>query len=223
MYTPRVLEGPKIENKLFGKYEVDESGYVDFGDIARGELGMQCQYASRYVSGLDRPKLAEGLRVLGDPNVNYHGLKIHRDDVEEFIPKINKEIEDIRFESSSLKILSEASRKNVKDYVITNWKWLSVVVVVLIVVLILFYNQMMIFGLRRKLRNLKIEKETIVDLEKKNQKDYFEKKTISQATYKNYANKYKERILQVDEEIPVVEDQLRERQKFRIGYLTKRK
>lgn len=79
----------KIPNKekLLGKYEVDSDGYVDFGDVGRGELGLQSQYSSRYISGLDRPKLAEGLKVKGNPD-DYHFLKIHKDDVDEFVRRV---------------------------------------------------------------------------------------------------------------------------------------
>jgi len=79
--------GPKIS--LLEKYPADEEGFLNFGDIARGELGMQCQYASRYVSGLDRPKLSDGLRIEGNPN-NYHELRIHRDDAMEFIRRVQE-------------------------------------------------------------------------------------------------------------------------------------
>ena len=85
-------KGPNPENKLFGKYEIDREGYVNFGDIARGELNMQSQYASRYVSGLDRPKLGEDLRIKGNPD-DYHNLRIHKDDVEEFVKRVRAERE----------------------------------------------------------------------------------------------------------------------------------
>ena len=69
------------------KYKSDTEGFVHFGDIAHGELGMQTQYASRYISGLDRPKLSDGLRITGDPD-DYHGLRIHKDDIEEFVRRV---------------------------------------------------------------------------------------------------------------------------------------
>lgn len=82
------MEKESRAEKHLGKYEIDEAGYVDFGDVARGELHMQSQYASRYVSGLDREKLSDGLRITGDPNDNYHALRIHKDDVEEFVQRV---------------------------------------------------------------------------------------------------------------------------------------
>ena len=58
--------------------------YVSFGDVARKQLGMQCQYASRYL--LDQG-LSQGIRWTGDVH-NYHGLKIHKDDVVKFVERV---------------------------------------------------------------------------------------------------------------------------------------
>jgi hypothetical protein len=64
------------------------AGYVSFGDIARGRLGEQAQYMSRYVGGqLNKPDLSGGLRFLGDP-ADYHSLLIHEDDIEEFVSRV---------------------------------------------------------------------------------------------------------------------------------------
>lgn len=71
---------------------IDE--YVDFGDVSRQQLGEQCQYGSRYITGVINgwPNLGEGLRFTGfDSNGhvnNYHAMKIHRDDVEEFVRRV---------------------------------------------------------------------------------------------------------------------------------------
>lgn len=64
--------------------------YVGFGDIARGQIGMQCQYASRYVHGVgDYPNLGVGLRFTGT-NADYHSMKIHKDDVAEFVRRMKE-------------------------------------------------------------------------------------------------------------------------------------
>lgn len=69
----------------------DTGEFVKFGEIARGRLGQQCQYASRYVDGKIEgyPNLGEGLRFKGDPG-DYHSLEIHREDVEEFVRRVEE-------------------------------------------------------------------------------------------------------------------------------------
>ena len=73
-------------------FEADKDGFVNFGDVSRRLLGKQAQYGSRYVDGFfgvdDYPKLGEGLRVKGDSD-NYHSMKIHKDDIDEFVRRYN--------------------------------------------------------------------------------------------------------------------------------------
>lgn len=60
--------------------------YVSFGDVARGQLGEQCQYASRYIQGkLGYECLGDGLRFQNLNTGNYHEIQIHQDDVAEFV------------------------------------------------------------------------------------------------------------------------------------------
>ncbi len=81
------------ESNLSEKYNSDENGFVDFGEISRGELQKQSQYGSRYVDGFrgEYPNLGEGLRFEGGLD-DYHSLKIHKDDIEEFVRRF-KEVE----------------------------------------------------------------------------------------------------------------------------------
>jgi hypothetical protein len=65
--------------------------YLDFGNLVREKLGMQCQYASRYLDGTIEgyPRLGEGLRIAGSLDM-YHSLLIHRDDADEFLRRMTE-------------------------------------------------------------------------------------------------------------------------------------
>lgn len=69
-----------------------DGGYTSFGDVARRELNQQCQYASRYIEGKIEgyPALGEGLRFKDLDRGNYHFIRIHRDDVEEFVNRYRR-------------------------------------------------------------------------------------------------------------------------------------
>ncbi len=73
------------------KYVADENGFVNFGDVSRGELGKQAQYGSRYVNGFrdEYPNLGEGLRFEGNPS-DYHSLRIHHEDIDEFVRRFKE-------------------------------------------------------------------------------------------------------------------------------------
>jgi len=71
-------------------FKSDKDGFVNFGDVSRELLGKQCQYGSRYVDGAfgEYPKLGEGLRITGNSD-NYHEIRIHKDDIDEFVRRYN--------------------------------------------------------------------------------------------------------------------------------------
>lgn len=85
-----------LQQKPTSKSALDQ--YISLGDVARRELGMQCQYASRYVDGVmpdDYPDVAtdptfgEPLRIYGDSG-NYHSYMIHKDDVGQFVHRVKQ-------------------------------------------------------------------------------------------------------------------------------------
>jgi len=78
----------KVEDFLKG-LEVDKDGYVEFGEVSRGILKEQCQHGSKFITGVSGyPMLADGLRTLNPDPGNYHAIKIHHDDVEEFVKRV---------------------------------------------------------------------------------------------------------------------------------------
>jgi len=81
----------KMSEIVYFKSDNDnEDNYVNFGDVCRGQLGIQCQYGMYYLEGLGGyPNLSEGIRIKGDINW-WHELKIHKDDVDEFVRRVRK-------------------------------------------------------------------------------------------------------------------------------------
>lgn len=77
-----------IHNGKTAEIEVDDEGYIRFGDIAINVLSQQCQYASRYLMGTIEgyPALALGLRLKGNPD-DYHFVRIHAEDTQTFIDR----------------------------------------------------------------------------------------------------------------------------------------
>lgn len=74
-----------------------DPNFINFGDIVRKRLNRQCQYVSRYVGGkCGCSDLGEGLRfrefgINVTHSNDYHSLEIHKDDVEEFVRRVEEE------------------------------------------------------------------------------------------------------------------------------------
>lgn len=87
-----MLGGQSLENfsSARPKFAQDSEGFVKFGDVSRSLLHQQSQYSSRYLGGWEKdgyPNLANGIRLKGQLD-NYHDLRIHADDVEELVRRI---------------------------------------------------------------------------------------------------------------------------------------
>ena len=55
---------------------MEKSDYIPFGDIARSQMGMQCQYGSRYLEQTEGYTwLGEGIRYTGNCR-DYHFIKM---------------------------------------------------------------------------------------------------------------------------------------------------
>jgi len=78
-------------------------GFVNFSDVARSRCGLDAAECAKYVEGFERstdkirlvyPALGEGLRFRGAPKACHH-LRIHEDDVNEFVRRVIKHLTKI--------------------------------------------------------------------------------------------------------------------------------
>lgn len=66
----------------------EKEKYVDFGEQILDRLGMQSQYAARYLFGvLGSENLGQDLKIEGSYD-DYHFIKIHPADLEIFIQRL---------------------------------------------------------------------------------------------------------------------------------------
>jgi len=66
-----------------------EEDFENFGEVCRNKLNMQCQTGYYMLEGFHGyPVMKEGLRIIGN-EMNYHAIKIHKDDVQIFIDRVN--------------------------------------------------------------------------------------------------------------------------------------
>jgi hypothetical protein len=84
MEKENFIEQPGEDNFEFN---ADEEGFVRFGDVSNRFIPMmQIQYSSEYLTGRGGSiKLSEGLRIKEPDRGNYHMIRIHKDDIPEFV------------------------------------------------------------------------------------------------------------------------------------------
>ena len=78
-----------FENKKKKLSEERDRNKINFGDVARKELGITTQVASYYLDGLaGYPNLGDGLVV--KRNVSYHLWSMSKKDADEFVRRVKE-------------------------------------------------------------------------------------------------------------------------------------
>ncbi len=78
------------QEHLENEFEPDAEGYVNIR-VASRKIGMQNQYASYFLDGMGgRPNFGKGLRWKEPKFGSYHEIRIHKDDVEEFVRRVKE-------------------------------------------------------------------------------------------------------------------------------------
>lgn len=73
-----------------------EEKYVQFGKIGSAGVNMQTQYSSRYLEGTAGcPDLGDDIRIAGNPNLDYHSLKIHEEDIPLFGQRVIEHLKSV--------------------------------------------------------------------------------------------------------------------------------
>jgi hypothetical protein len=82
-------------HQLDDALEVELDDFIEFGNFCRRKMELQSQYGSRYIDGRipGYPNLGKGLRFKGSTS-DYHFVKIHRDDREEFLRRYQEYCQD---------------------------------------------------------------------------------------------------------------------------------
>jgi hypothetical protein len=78
----------KLPREPVYNFEVDEDGYVLFWDVANRFFKEQIPDAVRFLKGYgDKPNLGEDLRIKIDSLKTLHDIRIHKDDIGEFLKR----------------------------------------------------------------------------------------------------------------------------------------
>jgi hypothetical protein len=102
----------------------------------------------------------------------------------------------------------ETTSRGFKTFIIKNWKSLSIFAAVIILGFIFFRKPIRKWYLNRKLGHLQTQKSSLNSLVKKLQKDYFAKKTLSELAFSVKMKKFKEMIIDIERQIPLLREDL---------------
>jgi uncharacterized membrane protein len=126
-------------------------------------------------------------------------------------PLINSAYEEIlkvKSENTALKLFYSSTTKGLGNFFKNNLVFFVVFFVVLLFIFIFYKTAIIRFELKKKINYLEWRKESLRDLIKKAQKDYFEKGVISESDYAVKTQNFAEMIRDLDRQIPMLKEEL---------------
>ena len=131
-------------------------------------------------------------------------------------------ISEAQASQTALKLFYETTSRTLKAFFQKNWKKMVITAAVILVLLIIFWTTIKRIRINMKIRTLEIRKETLNHLIKQLQGDYFKKKKLSEMAYKVKLRSFKDMILDIDRQIPLLKEKV-EKLKKTTGFKYKKK
>jgi len=120
-------------------------------------------------------------------------------------PKIN----EIKAENTVAKTAYRAGKETTINFIKEYYIAIIAGLIIITSIFLLFYNRVMVRILKRKIHDMNVEEEVLMDLIKKAQSDYYSKGIIPKQNYEIKLSKYKERILEIKHQLPVIQARLK--------------
>ncbi len=138
-------------------------------------------------------------------------LSFEEERFEETIELINEGydiLSEVQSSQTALKSFYSVTSRSIKGFFIDNWLKLLVGFLVVFVAFLIFRKGISIYWVRRKMDSLKMQRVVLLDLIKKLQRNYFDKKSISEGEYETKTTKFEEMIRDIDRQIPLLKQEM---------------
>jgi hypothetical protein len=137
---------------------------------------------------------------------SYHGERF--EDVPSLINKGYNDISNIESSQTSLKLFYQSTTRGIKSFFSNNYKGIIFVFVVLLILYFIFRATIKSMIINRKIKRLETERESIYNLIKKSQLEYFKTKTLSETEFSVKIETFKNLIREINREIPELRERL---------------
>jgi preprotein translocase subunit SecG len=114
------------------------------------------------------------------------------EDTLNMIPNGYNRISEIQASQTTLRIIYLTTSRSIKTFLYKYWFKIVIILFISALLLLIFWRTIRKYKLNKKLKNLKFEKESINELIKKAQKNYFKDSSLSQRQFKIKIKRFKE-------------------------------
>jgi|GEM_PF-6098562 tetratricopeptide (TPR) repeat protein len=130
------------------------------------------------------------------------------DEAEDWIFQANKYLYDVEAEYTLLRARYDAAKENISVFLSENGGKIILALIIVSTITLVSYRYIRRERSEKKLKDLELEKEVIKEMIKKTQEKYFKKGEISRNSYEARIKKYRERLREIEEEVPILKKQL---------------
>lgn len=187
-YANVIKRSAEISGIKEAAFEINDSLKV-FGDkmAAYAEIGFNVSAAEA---------------IFGDAKTAFMNEKYG--DAEDLLAGAYKSLDEIKTKNIMSQTILEAGKRNIAYFIKENIAYIILGVFSAFIIGLVLYSRFEIMAARRKLDDLELERGVIFELMKKAQTQCYQDKTLSYDEYKAKIRRLKERLVQINEELPAI-------------------
>ena len=134
----------------------------------------------------------------------------------ETIERAYEKMSELEALDTKFKAFYEATSRDIVSFLEETWRPILVIIIALFTAFILTHKRIACFLIKRRIKKLELRKLSVLKLTGETQGRYFDKRDISEMSYKIKMNKYGEIMRDIDRQIPLLREELEIRSKKKI-------
>jgi len=206
LYSAQValeMRGGKGDYKIINEDSTEVCGIKDNAFKAQDEMAV---FNESYTKAASQVNLSTMDKEYNDVIKSFNEERF--EDTESLIDIAYTKLSDVQASQTTLKLFYETTTRTIKDFFKENWKGLSIGTAVFLILLAIFWRTLRRTLIKKRLEHLSLRKESISQLIKNMQRDYFKSKKMSETEFNVKMNTFKEMIRSIDSQIPELKEQL---------------
>lgn len=164
--------------------------------------------------------MSEAIKIFNEAKKEFEDERYEQ--TSEAIERCYKKINELQATLTRLKAIYEASTKTIAGFFARNYKAITIAALILLITYFFLGGKIRCYFINRAIRKLEIEKQTLNSLIKKAQYEYFQKGTVSEATYRIRISKFSELVRDINRRIPLLKvkiERVEKGKEKRLGFI----
>jgi hypothetical protein len=181
--------------------ELKEKGY-----IARDEVTFVYDLYDSIAEENPAINLSEADLTIEEMNFEFNSERY--DEAFDLAKEAYSRLIEIEGQQTALNLAYKTTTKTLKAFFVDNWMIILIVLAVATIFYFIIKNRLGYFLIKRKIRNLIKERDSLEALIKKTQVDYFEHGDMAESTYQIRIKKFSELMRDINRQIPLLKEAL---------------